>query len=621
MDGARVPEWAGSFGRLMAKMKPQDARELLPEDGLVAPQLRLQELTRLQCGRFPWGWLPAHVQTPFHPCRDEKCHKGLVKMCVWGQPCRACPPGTPQDWQVSPSSVRIFLSELAVHVLQECHGESLGPSHGPEVGCMVSSGLFQKARDPTSGPMAKSAGPIRGRCTLYSGVSCAEGTGSGSHTQQRLTPSSCGPLVKSSRSKGLGQACITIPFSVSDFIKNPLTESSYFFSKDEGVVTIRFSLVDAKKDKCGTAEGRGSISLGDGSLSAAGTGGPCVIAKGRIRLSRSAMAMPEGKGAPIYIKEPIFHGKGLLFNDVRGKGSVSNSIDPAKGQRLLCRSCGHGTPARSPLPASYIIFLLANGEGSITFPSSLTDIIKGKDPFAHFTEGRGKEGVSNGFATTGYQPLPRADPGGPIANEEGSITFPFVFTEDVQDKDAFMETTRGKGKATTGPAALPETRAGGPNASDEGPIVSSISTEDVKDEDAFTDSPEGKGGEDGGYGPVGTGWDPVLETSAGGSIAVSKGSITIPFSVFSFIKHEGPGYRTSGPKGSGPDAHGCHKKRRLRSRFGKSSSGSQRDGGVCRAGTCCGPCAERDEDFWIWVSLTICALWLLCMCKLSPGLF
>ncbi|KAM9249349.1 receptor-transporting protein 5 [Dugong dugon] len=710
MDRPGADVWAATFHKLMAERKPRDTWVLLPEDRLVAGRLdhgcfqyRLKGLAGLQCGHCSWGWGSAHVQILFHLCWDEESRKGLVKMRVWGQQCRLCPLGTPGDCWVSPPSVRPFLNKLALHVLHKCYGEHPGPDQcpglyykapgdapGPCEACILGVCFFQKVPGLAPDPNA-----IRGTYIMYSGVgltiTASSREGRVPCNTQLLTLGS-GPVVRRPRGSepyAVRRGCFTIPLSVSDFIKNPLTDSSHFFSKGEGVITIPFSLVDDSKDKGLVTNSSSYGPTDDGSLPATDTRGPVTIGKGSLCLSANSMAIPEGKGIPVNIKDPIFHGKGLLISNIeskgfelkgfifKGKGSISDPIDIAKVQGLVYNSDDSAAAGKNPVPVSYIIGLMANGEGSITFPLSFTNIVKGKDSFTNITEGNSKEVCSNGSATIDRATLLETSASGSTTNDEGAITFPFIFTDGIKGKDSHIDITKGKGKedgsnspATTGDDPLPETNTGGPITSNEGAITSSTdnfkgkdfssdttkeegeenggngsltvghnplpefhiggpmtneegtitsSIDDVQNKDSST---AGKEKEDGGNDPATPGHDFLMKTNAAGPITFSEGSITIPFSVFNIIKRKGPSYSTSGPQSNGFLPHGySRKKKRLRSRFSRSSCGSRRDEDFCSTSPCHGSHAEPYEDVWIWVAMTVCVLWLMCMYKLSPGIF
>ncbi|EAW71302.1 hypothetical protein FLJ33590, isoform CRA_b [Homo sapiens] len=90
------------------------------------------------------------------------------------------------------------------------------------------------------------------------------------------------------------------------------------------------------------------------------------------------------------------------------------------------------------------------------------------------------------------------------------------------------------------------------------------------------------------------------------------------------------------PPGAGEDAHlgpavqavprtrglpGYYQKRQLRSRFHKARCGCRREEDERPGRACRRPHAEPYEDFWIWVSMTVCVFWLMCMCRLNPGIY
>ncbi|XP_006875301.1 PREDICTED: CXXC-type zinc finger protein 11 [Chrysochloris asiatica] len=672
MDRPGADVWATTFRQLMTETKPQDTWVLLPEGNLVAGRLdhgcsqyRLKGLARFQCGRCLWGWASAHVQILFHLCWDEDSRQGLVKMRMWGQKCRLCPRGASSECQVSSLSVHPFLNKLALHVLRKCYGESPGPDQCPRLhykapgnvprpceACDLGTCFLQKGLGPAPAPRA-----IRGSYTMYSGVGLTI-TASSVLGSTRLLALGSKPVVRRPRGSkpyAVHKGCFAIPLSVSDFIKNPLTDSSHFFSKGEGIITIPFSLEN--KDKGPVVNGSSHGPTKEGSLPAADT-----IGKGSLCLSANSMAIPEGKGIPVNIKDPIFHGKGLLISNIelkgfifKGKGSISDPIVYDGNDTTMA--------GKGPVLVSYIIGLMANGEGSITFPLSFTNIIKGKDSFTNITEGKSsQEACNNGPVTSGHDGLLET------ISDDGAITFPFIFTDGIKGKDSRINLTKGQGKedgsnglATTDDDPLPETKTGSPIASNKGAFTSATgdtkgkestditknkgedtggngslstgpesssngpiakekaavtsSTDNAPDKDSFTVTTEGKERVDGGNVAAAAGHHPLLKASAAASITFSEGSITIPFSVFNIIKRKGP-------QSTGFLTHGYSKKKKpLRSRFSKSSCGSRRDEDFCSANPCHGSHAEPYEDVWIWVSMTVCVLWLICMYKLSPSIF
>ncbi|XP_045224093.2 receptor-transporting protein 5 isoform X2 [Macaca fascicularis] len=376
--------------------------------------------------------------------------------------------------------------------------------------------------------------------------------------------------------------------------------------KGGGVIAIPFSLVRASNDQVPIAEGPAipaSLSQ-EASLPVTGSHGALVIGQGSIYLSGDSVAMPGGKGFPVAIGDPLFHGPGLLGSSIqtfelkgflfKGRGSLCSPVGVAQGWGPVSLNNGL-VPAGKHTPTMfYCVGLSASGEGSLTFPSSLTSIFT--NIFSEATDG-------------------------PVATKEASITLPFIFT-DV--KDAVAEVAEGnekegggQGLIPVGHDPLPETNAGGLASQVKGSLALSFPA-DVQGKDSFTDISEGKEKEGG---LVTAGQDSPLEADAQGPVTVSEGSITIPFSVFDVIKHKGGGHVAYGPQGNGCVSQGYYQKRRLRSRFHKARCGCrwEEDERPGRAGR--RPHAEPYEDFWIWVSMTVCVFWLMCMCRLNPGIY
>nr|XP_019575010.1 PREDICTED: receptor-transporting protein 5 [Rhinolophus sinicus] len=379
MDGVQV--WARTLAQLMAKSKPQDTWELVPDENLAFGhvdsggfQYRLRGLSRLQCSRCQWGWSSAHVHILFHVWWDEDSHLGLVKMRVWGQGCQACPRDARGHCQVSLLNVRLFLHKLVLFVLHNCYREGLSSDQCPEIcfgdqceACELGVCFFQKPPDPAWGPEVRSCGP----------------------SQDSLCGS--GPVVH--RARGRTPSCSTVPPAMPDVIRSPLSESNQFFSEDIDIVTVPFSLVRTRSDRGLLGPGRGAR-------------GPLIIDRGSIYLPASVTATSTGRGVLVNIKAPILHGKGRLLSSIKpfqvtgfiykGHGSVSC---PAGTHRQGPGSVpgSSGRPAGEDfLPVSYIIGLTEDGDGSLTFPSSLAHVIPG--------------------------------PGYP-SDVNGSLTFPFVFTD------------------------------------------------------------------------------------------------------------------------------------------------------------------------------------------------
>ncbi|XP_007127895.2 LOW QUALITY PROTEIN: receptor-transporting protein 5 [Physeter macrocephalus] len=546
MDGVEV--WGSTLAQLMAKRKPQDTWELVPEENLASGHLdssgfqyRLRGLSRLQCGRCQWGWSSAHVRLLFHLWWDQDARQGLVKMCVWAQRCRACPPGGTAR-QVSLLNVRLFLNQLVQFIVQKCYGEGPGSNQCPgsdqcpEIcfgehceACGLGVCFFQKPPDPAWGPEVKSPSTIKGSFTLYGGSNVDAPTAS-----QQLRTLGCGLVAD--RSRGYTPNSITVPLSVADFVKNPLSEGRDFFGEDEELVTVPFSLV---------REDKGPV---------AGPTGLCTVGRGSLYLPASSKATSKGRRFPVNLRAPVFHGKGLLLSGTKemtgfiykGHGCVSDpdenedeDADADDGWGPAFGSSGpivEVTDGNGPRPMTYIIGLVNNGERSVTFPSSLTNVVlEGEDPFDLIY---------------------------------GSLTFPFIFAD------------KGKG-----------------GASSAGVI-------------------KGKGKEDGGSGPATAGREPLPGTNAGGPIPISEGSVTIPFSVLSIIQSKGSGNDASGPQSNGLATHGFSKKQRQPGpRVGKSGPGSYWEEDFCWAE---GFCFDPYEEVWIWVSMTVCILWIMYLYKFSP---
>uniref|UniRef100_A0A7N5JI86 3CxxC-type domain-containing protein n=2 Tax=Ailuropoda melanoleuca TaxID=9646 RepID=A0A7N5JI86_AILME len=544
MDGVDV--WASTLAQLMAKRKPQDTWELVPEENLASGhmegggfQYRLRGLSRLQCGRCQWGWSSAHVHILFHTCLDEDSRLGLVKMRLWGQRCRLCPPDAQGECQVSLLNVRLFLNKLVLFILQKCYGETLNPDQCPEIcfgerceACDLGVCFFQKPPDPAWGPEVKSPTTIKGRYTLYGGGDLAAPAAG----KQLLTLGS-GPVVD--RARGYTPNSITIPLSVSDFIRNPISESSDFFGQDEDIVTVPFSLAGVRRDKGLTAGAQGRVSPGPGSLPAADPSGALLIAKGSIYLPAGSAATPKGRGVPVNIKRPVLHGRGLVIGSIKpfelkgfifkGRGSISSPTDAGKGS-------DGSTAGSGPRPVSYIIGLTDDGEGSITFPSSLANVIR-DDSFPYV---------------------------------DGSVTFPFVFTDEDKSRKAPANASEGEEK-------------------------------------------------DGGDGPAPAGREPLPGTRTRRPVTISEGSVTIPFSVFHIIKYKGPGSIASGRRSSGLATHGHDKKRRQpRARLRRSGSEPGWEEDFCWDDGWCAPRFDPYEEVWIWVSMAVCVLWVMYLYKFSP---
>ncbi|KAM5228654.1 receptor-transporting protein 5 [Ctenodactylus gundi] len=564
VDNTKMDMWVNTFAQLMAERKPQDIWVLHPEDSLVAGHLDgggfqywLKGLSSLQCSRCLWTWGSAHVYILFHLWWDKDSSQGQVKMRIWSQQCRLCPPGTLGDCQVSPAHVQLFLSKLVFHILQTCYGDSCGPGQCPEIcsgdsceACSLGVCFLQKAPDPTCVSLVSSTDVPEDRHTMPDDNSTVP-----AQDQQLLTPSS-GALAQCAR--GRSSKPTTIPLLVIDFIEDPLSDSSDFLSEGDPIVIIPFSLVDV-------TDGHGYVTQGEGSLPEAGGSRPAVIGQGSLCLSGSSEAMPEVKDILVHVRAPIFHCQGLLPSSVqktfelRGfifgrQGSPLSPVGVAKGHGPISSSNGPVTSGNGLLPVPYIIGLLPNGEGSIAFPLYLIKFFRAKDALTSVTMDKEREDSGPSPATDGHQPPPEPHTDGLAAKEEGTITFPFIFTNG----------TKGKKKD----------------------------------------------GQDSGIASL----DISLESSTDNPISVNRGSITVPYSVLSILKRKGPSYLANSHRFV---TFRYYKKRRPKSSFGKSGCGSPRREDLRSRRGSRRSRPDPYEDIWICVSLTICFFWLMCMYKLN----
>ena len=492
-------------------------------------------LRRLQCGRCQWGWASAHVHVLFHLWWDEAGRRGLVKMRVWGQRCRLCPPGG-AECRVSLLSVRLFLGKLVRFIERKCYAEGPGSDQGPEVcfgerceACDLGVCFFQQPPDPAWGPEGRSSGSIKGRFTLYS-----SGDEAAPATSRQLRTLGRGLLVD--RPRGCTPDAIAVPLYAADFIRSPIAEGRDFCGQAEEVVTIPFSLGHRAQGLAGESAGRQHI-----------------IGRGSLYLPANSKATSKGRRFPVNIKAPVFHGKGLLLSGAKattgfiyqGLGCVSEPDEDGDEGEGEDEGADWGAPSSStrlvpvggsPRPMTYIVGLMDNGEGSVTFPSSLTDVL-----------------------------LEDADAFDLVY---GSLTFPFMFAY-------------------------------------EGRVAASSAS-----------GPQGKGQVAGGGGPPAEGRERLLGTDVGGWVPLGEGSVTVPFSVFSIIQSKSSGRKARGPQGDGLAPQGSSKKRKQpgphASRFRPSPPG---DEGFCWAE---GFCFDPYEEVWIWVSLAVCVLWIMYLCKFSP---
>lgn len=142
---------------------------------------------------------------------------------------------------------------------------------------------------------------------------------------------------------------------------------------------------------------------------------------------------------------------------------------------------------------TYIIGLRHNGQGSVTFPSSLTNVVlEGEDPFdliygsltfpfifatkgkggassAGVTEGKGKGDGGSGPATTGREPLPGTNASGPVPISEGSVTIPFSVLSIIQSKGSSSDDSGPESNGLATPGFSKKQRQPGPRAGKSGP--------------------------------------------------------------------------------------------------------------------------------------------------------
>ncbi|KAM4835775.1 receptor-transporting protein 5 isoform 2-T2 [Thomomys bottae] len=489
-------------------------------------------------------------------------------MRVQGQPCQLCPPDTFRECQVSPGDIRAFLGQLVLYILQKCYRDNHSPVQRHKTflgGCCEACDLgvcfLQRGPNSTWGLV------LHGTSATHSSTTHAN--------SQQLPPSSSYSRAKNTR--GHNHRPLTVPLLVIGFTEDPFFEGSDILSEDD-CITVPFSLVGVGDGHgCISLGGEGSLTLGEGSLLEAGGSKPPVIGQGSIYLSGSCMAMPRGRGILLNVRAPIFHDqnfpgnimktfelRGFLFG---GQGSAPSSVGVAKGQGPISFSNCSVIPGSDLYPMFYTVGLMANGEGAITFPSFLVNIIRGKDPFISITKEAAQEDGGESPASGGHSSPPENGTTGPAAcSEEGSVTFPFSFSDNAEDQDSSIEKEDSQGLATMRHDSAPE-------------------------------------------------------RSADDLISISEGAITIPFSVFSIIRRKGPGYSASGSQCNGIVTHGHYKKRRLRSRFGKSRCGPRWEEDFHSRRSSRRSRAQASEDFWICVSLTICIFWLMCVYRLNLGTY
>ncbi|KAI4591267.1 hypothetical protein MJG53_002316 [Ovis ammon polii x Ovis aries] len=115
----------------------------------------------LQCGRCQWGWASAHVHVLFHLWWDEAGRHGLVKMRVWGQQCRLCPPGG-AECRVSLLNVWLFLGKLVRFIAHKCYAEGPGSDQGPRSASGSAGGPAPRGFASSSSRLTPPEGPRAG---------------------------------------------------------------------------------------------------------------------------------------------------------------------------------------------------------------------------------------------------------------------------------------------------------------------------------------------------------------------------------------------------------------------------------------------------------------------------
>ncbi|XP_003474402.4 receptor-transporting protein 5 [Cavia porcellus] len=279
-----------------------------------------------------------------------------------------------------------------------------------------------------------------------------------------------------------------------------------------------------------------------------------VIGQGSICLAGSSRAVPEGLCIPVHFRAPIFPLPGSILETFELPGFL------------------FGSQGSLPSPVG-----IARGQGPISFSA-------------------GCLAPGNAFPSVSYVI-------GLLPNGVGSITLPLSLTSIFRGQYSLTHVTEGREKGnsaqsctTDGHSSPLETHSENRAASKGSPVTFPFTfTDNAPGNDSLSDTARGREKGTSAEGPV--------------SGVISQGSITIPPSVL----------RRVGSMGlSDPQRHGFitfhhYKRRWLRS--GSSMSIMEEGAGPRRARR--RPRSERRQDFWLWVSVTICALWLLCMFKLN----
>ncbi|KAG5214433.1 hypothetical protein JEQ12_000009 [Ovis aries] len=152
-----------------------------------------------------------------------------------------------------------------------------------------------------------------------------------------------------------------------------MAEGRDFCGRAEEVITIPF---------CLGRRARG--------LAAEPAGGQHDTGRGSLHLPASSKATSKGRRFPVNIKATVFHGKGLFLSGAKattgfiykGLGCVSElDEDGDEGEvenadwGALSGSTRLVPVGGSPWPMTYIVGLMDSGEGLVTFPSSLADVL------------------------------------------------------------------------------------------------------------------------------------------------------------------------------------------------------------------------------------------------------
>lgn len=248
---------------------------------------------------------------------------------------------------------------------------------------------------------------------------------------RRQAAGRAGPRAAGRPSAGCTPDAIALPLYVADFIRSPIAEGRDFCGRAEEVITIPF---------CLGRRARG--------LAAEPAGGQHDTGRGSLHLPASSKATSKGRRFPVNIKATVFHGKGLFLSGAKattgfiykGLGCISELDEDGDEGEGEVENADWGTLSSStrlvpvggsPRPMTYIVSLVDSGEGSVTFPSSLADVLlEDADAFnlvygsltflfmfayegrvaassASGPEDKGQVAGCGGPPATGREPLPR----------------------------------------------------------------------------------------------------------------------------------------------------------------------------------------------------------------------